>query len=825
MVAILEKTEHNTDFHQIVDFLEASHIRVKTTARETKTLAKVNGRRITKGTKRISQSKVPSPGADETAFLTGDIRYMEAFLIDTSLEAGQDRENIAKTSSMPHEALPRVTSLGGGEGGMQQKLQELMDICTSRQRQHSLMEERIQSQDLGMDQGEDLLDRDKSADKGSDSTDEMSHVLSTLGAANILANGGLRLVFTTASLSVATASTEKVLEQLSVQLARDLEAKFAQKDQIIREQAKKDSNIARIHAKKELEMMIVELDRSNEMVAKHLAQIKKYQAQQNKPARKTERRNFYMSILRSNAGWKDKDSKGMTFEQIEEKFIPVWEKMQDFVPMDSKLESKRLKRPGIQLDKERIKKLKTAKASGIKPTQEQQSEEPKELSKEELKKMMELDPDENSSQSPPHINQHYCYGCSDSLDGIFCQQCTCESCGNDAHYGYNCPPKVLIISNLEPYYNQNIPIYYDDDDDEESSTPLRYIIIFELPPCIAFTPVLPTKEPVDSLIIKDEHLDTILATESDEVIKSSVEDFVPIPSESEGISDNMCDVPFRDNSSPLDISNVQFEDFSDSNDDSTSIDDDYFSIEDIDYVEASPPDYELVSLEEVKDFDPEDGEIDTVILLTIKDDILHKNLLKIYLLIAKIEALNDNPTPDCMLKSPSLFPISSLPDYDSFLFEIEPDQGLLTRIVMEDIFGEPHVHVPNALPTHPTLMLDSDFIPSNDSLGSDLEVSFPSGTRNKIFDPVIFFKVQSKRFLSPDTFFISFIHNPLCPLIETLLPFSSENKDQVFNPGILYSNHLSHRGKITFDCFKNPMMISGWDIPFLEVLFYHFYPP
>nr|GFA75426.1 hypothetical protein [Tanacetum cinerariifolium] len=80
----------------------------------------------------------------------------------------------------------------------------------------------------------------------------------------------------------------------------------------------------------------------------------------------------------------------MTFEQIEEKFIPVWEKMQDFVPINSKLESKRVKRPGIQLGKESFKKLKTAEASGTEPTQEQVSKEPKELSEEELKKMMEL---------------------------------------------------------------------------------------------------------------------------------------------------------------------------------------------------------------------------------------------------------------------------------------------------------------------------------------------------------------------------------------------------------------------------------------------------
>ncbi|GJQ95009.1 hypothetical protein Tco_0006148 [Tanacetum coccineum] len=62
--------------------------------------------------------------------------------------------------------------------------------------------------------------------------------------------------------------------------------------------------------------------------------------------------------------------------------------------------------------------------------------------------------------------------------------------------------------------------------------------------------------------------------------------------------------------------------------------------------------------------------------------------------------------------------------------------------VVEDIFDnptrEPRVHVPNILPTHPDLHLDSDFTLSSDSLGSDPAVSFPSGTRNKIFDPGIF---------------------------------------------------------------------------------------
>nr|GFC19131.1 hypothetical protein [Tanacetum cinerariifolium] len=66
------------------------------------------------------------------------------------------------------------------------------------------------------------------------------------------------------------------------------------------------------------------------------------------------------------------------------------------------------------------------------------------------------DPGKNSSQSPPQINHHCCYGCGDPLEGISCHQCTCKLCGNGAHYGYNCPPKVPIIPNQEPFNNQTI---------------------------------------------------------------------------------------------------------------------------------------------------------------------------------------------------------------------------------------------------------------------------------------------------------------------------------------------------------------------------------
>ncbi|GJT47659.1 hypothetical protein Tco_0973816 [Tanacetum coccineum] len=501
----------------------------------------------------------------------------------------------------------------------------------------------------------------------------------------------------------------------------------------------------------------------------------------------------------------------------------------------------------------------------------------------------------------------------------------------------------------EPSQCRKIPICYDDDDDEYSFATQEYLKKFSS----AITPDLPKS---DSLIMEDKHLDTIPATKSDEVIKSSVEDLVHTLSESDGISESECDLPVCDDSSPkkdevLDdiisippgngndhfnaessliesvlnrdnvisspkidflleefagelaliapippgiveadfdpkgdirfIENLMYdnsfprppktlkddsETVIDSNNDYSSSDDDSPYSEDIDYVDALPPDPELVSLEVVGNVVQEDGEIDTDILLTIKDDILREKLLKVNLLIAKIEALKDNPTPssDFVTKSPSTssnffleetntFDNSlpqfetfnflddhtketssgsttthadiSLPEYDSFHLDSEPDSGDFTMDVVEDIFDnptrEPRVHVPNVLPTHPTLHLDSDFTLSSDSLGFDLVVYFPSGTRNKIFDPGICIEVESTRFLATHSL-----------VIDTLLPFSSENKDKVFNHGVLASKEKSppsssHRGFKASKLFhqKSPMLIYGEDIPILDVPFLHFYPP
>ncbi|GJR62071.1 hypothetical protein Tco_1504233 [Tanacetum coccineum] len=74
----------------------------------------------------------------------------------------------------------------------------------------------------------------------------------------------------------------------------------------------------------------------------------------------------------------------------------------------------------------------------------------------------------------------------------------------------------------------NRPLFYFDDDDDE------YTVIWRRPKAI--TPDEPSEEPKDPLIMGEEELSTI--PEKD---KSSVEDLVPIPSRSKGVSDDICD--------------------------------------------------------------------------------------------------------------------------------------------------------------------------------------------------------------------------------------------------------------------------------------------
>nr|GFA57771.1 hypothetical protein [Tanacetum cinerariifolium] len=312
---------------------------------------------------------------DEPASPLEDESQGEAFPTISGLEAGQDRENIIKTSALPHDSTKKVTSLATDEGSMQQQLHELTYLCTCLQRQQTEMVIKIAAQDLEISSLKEwiklLEDKDKgtaeqsgddasikgrsletgekagverSTEKGSNDTEELVNVLTSLDATNILTSGVQLVsvplaveVFTisipTGSSLVPTASpiftTASVVTPYSRQKGKEkMVESDTPKKKKLQEQIDiaRDAEIARIHAEEELQMLIDGFDKNNDVIAKHLHEYKqaaaeltigekielinklvkyqdhhvkilKYQAQQSKPLSKNQQREFYIEDL------------------------------------------------------------------------------------------------------------------------------------------------------------------------------------------------------------------------------------------------------------------------------------------------------------------------------------------------------------------------------------------------------------------------------------------------------------------------------------------------------------------------------------------------
>ncbi|GJU59641.1 hypothetical protein Tco_1237407 [Tanacetum coccineum] len=419
------------------------------------------------------------------------------------------------------------------------------------------------------------------------------------------------------------------------------------------------------------------------------------------------------------------------------------------------------------------------------------------------------------------------------------------------------------VANLSTYPSRlfNSFCYEDDDDDDKEYT-------------IAITPVLPTEEPDNSLSMGDEHLSTILETESDELIKSSVENLVPIPRESEDFSDikSECDVPVCDDFTTF--SNLLF----DADVEFFSSDDESFSDEDVPKEIYSNPlfDKEIISTKiDPHHFDAESDLIesmlnqDTSIIYSPKIDSLleefsgelaHIDLIlginetdfdpeEEIRLVEKLLYDNSSPRPpeefnsknsDAIIDSFSPSPIL-VKDSNSLMEEIDlfltPDDSMPPGIENDDYDSEGDILFLEEL-----LSNDSPPLPVNESFHFDVSSSPRPPAKPSDDDEI-----------EPDTGVLTakvvgdisklYVHvlnilptlTNLSPMFYTLLPFSSENDDKIFNPGILASNEeksphlLSHRGfnpsKIISDFSESPMMISGGDIPILDVSFLHFNPP
>nr|GFD25639.1 hypothetical protein [Tanacetum cinerariifolium] len=97
---------------------------------------------------RIAQSSALPTVAAEPSSLVRDDSQGEACPTDSGFIADQDRATIAKSSTLPCDSAPRVTSPAAEEGSMQQTLNELTDFCTSLQRQHLELRAKFQAQEV-----------------------------------------------------------------------------------------------------------------------------------------------------------------------------------------------------------------------------------------------------------------------------------------------------------------------------------------------------------------------------------------------------------------------------------------------------------------------------------------------------------------------------------------------------------------------------------------------------------------------------------------------------------------------------------------------------
>nr|GEY10904.1 hypothetical protein [Tanacetum cinerariifolium] len=360
--------------------------------------------------------------------------------------------------------------------------------------------------------------------------------------------------------------------------------------------------------------------------------------------------------------------------------------------------------------------------------------------------------------------------------------------------------KKLEEKQLEEEQAAKAPVCYDDKDDEESSNSLADNIISELPPCVSITP----NEPVDSLSIRDEHLNTVSATEFDKFIKSCVENLVLNPSESEG--ENECDVP----ASFTTFSNVLFNADYDFNSDQHP-----FNAES-DLIESMPNHESSIIISSKIDslFDEFAGELTLLKSIPSGIDETDRHPEKETRFTKRLLYDNSSPRPpeeivsnnsnaDIESFSPSLIPNK---DSDSHMEEIDfpftPDDPMLPGIKNDDYDSGRDISILEELLDNYSLSL-----PANESYHFDI----PSPYRPLAKPP----------------------YGKIGTLNIKMMGDVSDQKVPI--PGLTITrilNHekspdlLSHQGLEAFQpSAECPMIINGKNIPLLEVSLFHFYPP
>nr|GFC39763.1 hypothetical protein [Tanacetum cinerariifolium] len=221
---------------------------------------------------------------------------------------------------------------------MQHNISELTALCTSLQRQYSELQAKFQAQeeeivnlkdrvkvledregvaakqsrDNASIKGRSINEGEAAAERISNDSEEIARVLTSMDTTTVLAGG---IDVPTGSGFIPTAGPPATVRRKGkeVMVESDTPKKKKLQEQI-------DAQVS-----KELEEQQEKEDmRMNEQIARDA------KSQQRRPITKKQKREYYMAVIKSNLGWKFKDFKGMTFEEIEAKFAEVWKQVEDF---------------------------------------------------------------------------------------------------------------------------------------------------------------------------------------------------------------------------------------------------------------------------------------------------------------------------------------------------------------------------------------------------------------------------------------------------------------------------------------------------------------
>ncbi|GJZ16204.1 hypothetical protein Tco_0551881 [Tanacetum coccineum] len=495
---------------------------------------------------------------------------------------------------------------------------------------------------------------------------------------------------------------------------------------------------------------------------------------------------MYYYSRNQEGGYTLKQLKALSFEEVKEIFEATMRKVQSFVPMDSELEVQRLKRAGEEPKEEELSQEQLHQMMMVIPVEEVYVEALQKFDRDDLDKLWNLvkerfrttEPTEDKARElwlydtcgVHHVSTErghdiYMFVEKDyALTKALATLMLCNKLRVDQYSNMADGPitEIKIIATgqtLNKYVQEkqeekNIaeeqaakvssqywkpPIFYDDDDDDdkESSIPLRDFIS-KLPLSVAIAPDLPI---TDSLIMEDEHLNTIPETESDEENESSIKDLNLTPNDDEPFSkDDVLKENFKIYSNPLfefdeeiiykSLLNQDTSMVSSPNIDSLLKE---FSGE-LAHIDLIPP-----GIDEA-DFDPEDDIRLVEKFLSphsypVEDNDSLMEEIDIFLapddlIPPGIETYDYDSEGDVLFLEELLNDDSiSLPEYESFhvdfynvpssprppekppdddvYFDIEPNTGVLITKVVDDISDkstrEPYVRVPNVLPILPTL--------------------------------------------------------------------------------------------------------------------------